>query len=293
MIEGLRTEIPEVFALARRIPRPAVPAAPPIIAAAYGLGVQWLLGGLVRGIVFASLSFAPWVLPGQPPIREAIALFATAAGVAVARRSGGLAGALLLVVFMAAEEASGRLVFAHVNAAFCAAQPGCLQPLAPSFPWPAVGGSLLGLVAARRIRASGTRRSATLLAAALISATFPVVQLLIEPFGLPTGPDAGLRFTVFIAAEFVAAAVAGAALGASSRRPWRAVALFSAVFLLPWSYTLKVWLLEPPPPPFRFELQWQALIPPLYALTLVTAALLARMVVSLRLVGRAGPAADA
>ena len=297
MIEGLRAEIPEVFALAGRIPRPAVPAAGPIIAAAYGLGVQWLTSGLVQGVVFTYLSFATPVLPGQPPIREAIAFLAATAGIAVARRSGGLPAALLLVVFIAAEEASGRIVLAHANAACGATQLGCLQLLQPPpFPWPAVGGALLGLLAARLIRTSGTRRSVALLAAALLAVAFPVVRLLIEPFGQPTGPDAGLKFDIIIAAQIVAAALAGGLLGAGSRRTWRWVTLFAAVYLLPWSYTLKLWLLQPPPLPFTlftFEVQWQMLIPPLYALTLITAALLGRMVVALRKVRRAGEGSSA
>lgn len=298
MIEGLRAEIPEVFALAGRLPRPTVPAARPIIAAAHGLGVQWLAGGLLQGAVFVALSLAPPMILRGPPIYQVVALLATAAGIATARRSGGFAGALLLLAFEAAEMASGWLIFAHMSATFCATQPDCLRPIAPPFPWPLIGGALLGLVAARQLRTGGARRSATLLAAALLAVTFPVVQLLTEPFGLPTGADAGLRWQIFIAAQLITAAIAGAALGVCGRRPWRSVALFSAVYLLPWLVTLRTWAFDAPPLPFTlearwFEVQWPMLIPPITALTLVTAALLARMVASLRRVGRAGPATDA
>ena len=77
----MRAEIPEAFALAARLPRPAVPAAGPIVGAAYGLGVLWLTSGLLQGVVFTYLSLATPVLPAQPPIRETISFLSTAAGV--------------------------------------------------------------------------------------------------------------------------------------------------------------------------------------------------------------------
>lgn len=278
MIEGLRAEFPELFALAARSPRPTVPLAGPLVAALYGLGARWLVGGLLEGVVNVSLTLATPTFETQPPIRETIALLAVAAAVSVARRSGGIRAALLL----GAAIAGGELGSLLLRTRSCQIQVSCGLLVEPPFPWYVVAGAVFGLAGARLVSARRIRWSAPLLAAAVLAVSFPIVRLLIEPFGQPVGADAGVKINVIMASQLTAAVTAGALLGVGGRRLWLSVPIFVAVYVLPSFFYLRLWLSQRPPQPFVLQVEWQMLLPFIYALGLVTGVFLARMATSLR-----------
>ncbi len=282
MIDGLRTEFPELFALAARVPRPIVPPAGPLVAALYGLGARWLVGGLLEGVVNVSLTLATPTFETRPPIRETAALLAVAAAVSIARRSGGIRGALLVGAAIAGGEIGVLLLRAHRYAVLCPTQLNCPPIVEPPFPWYLIAGAVFGLVGVHLVSASGARWSAPLLAAAVLAVSFPIVRLLIEPFGQPVGADAAVKVNVIMASQLTAAVTAGALLGVGGRRLWLSVPIFVAVYVLPSFFYLRLWLSQRPPQPFVLQVEWQMLLPFIYALGLVTGVFLARMARSLR-----------
>ena len=274
--EGLRSEFPAVFAVAGRARRISVPTTSPVIAALYAIGFRWLCASLLQGALTVALLV--WTPPRFDAVllQGALAVVALTGATAVAQRAGGLRASLLFFVAVAAGEIGGQVINAHARERLCAIQLACFDlPAFSRWPWHLLVGSVLGLLLARATVAGASRPSGVLLGASALALAVPLLRLVVEPFGGPIGEDAYRRFIVVQIGTLLAALLAGAIVGRFSRRLWPSLALFVAVFLLPWTYTLRFSILGPHPP-LALERDWLLFAPVFEVSLLITAALISR-----------------
>ncbi len=269
--EGLTSEYPTIAGVLGSIRRPVVPREPWFWAGLTAVGATAITSALLQ---------LPLIVMRTAGLRDpaawASSLFAIAAvaiGAAVGwRAGGGRAVALFVVVHLITPilAVPGAVLFCDRSG-----EGSCLPRLALG-QWRLAAGLVAALIAARLLASGPQGRSAALSAT---GAYFAAQQLLLVPMGaytfglLPAGPaDPMTQVAYFSAAFVVAAAVAGAVLGARGASRWAALAPL-AVIAVNWALTLwPLLFFEQKPAWFLLEL----LMGPLQAAALVVAAALVR-----------------
>lgn len=269
--EGLRQELPEVFAIAARLRRLRFPRMPPLLAAIAALGAQWLSISLLRGLV----SVAYLVLP-LPRLRtaEITELLSWAVGALLAFTSAGRRGAATFAGLALTIEIEKILVGTPGTMVFCerTGRTDCaIEPVQLALSaWPVAAGLVLGLAARRSIQPGRIEPAALALGAGIVALSLPVVRLAIVPFvGLiPEGSSARAAYDWVIGAQVLAAFAMGAIAGRFGRRHLMDAALIGAAYILVWLPQLSSWIRDRPSTMPRFVLaaDWQMFIPVLFAL---------------------------
>ena len=245
--------------------RPSVAPGIPPLAVLYAIGIYWIVSSLATGLLVSAFMFVRFPVSGL--YLPATAFLGSAAATAVALRAGGWRSVLGLSVL--------GLVYGFFlvcNLGFAGAGTSCDPTRVFSGHIAEIIGGVIGLPLALALRRQdGT--SATLLAAALTAVAIPVVRVAYAPFG-PLAGSAGYD-------EYLWAVrlQAGAAIGAGAIVAWRArhalaaLLILAAALLLPWSATLRSWLVDTPFPrtnalvmnlPAIIQTQWQFFLPPIF-----------------------------
>jgi hypothetical protein len=252
---GLRREFPGASAwfagVASRASRPRVSRAGLVWATLAGLGTQALIGVVVGTLVV--IAFQLWPPTGSAdevlvnitsvlpfPASAISGFIGTAAGAAVALRSGSwralVAYTVALVALYLASEAvgwRGRALFCE-RAGELAVLDVCRQrelvdqALAR---WPIAAAVTAGIAGARLIAVRGQGTNAILEAVGLVAVLTPVARLAAASFFEPTGDEAMRGFTAASLVVMAAAALAGHLLIRRGGRPWPGAVAIALVYL--------------------------------------------------------------
>jgi hypothetical protein len=269
LIEGLRAELPEVFALAKRIRRPIVPRMPAWAAALGGLGVRAMTFQLLTGALSLVWAF------GLPSFRtfEATTVIAYSAGAFVAFESAGWRGFLAMAGLATVLWAEQPALSIPSTLEFCANSDvaelqrqgfRCDIPgqVVSGF-WPIALGLALGALGRDRVRQGARGWSVLAIAFGVSALVYPIARLAIVPIvGLiPRGQSAGEVFPWIVGAQVVGALGLGVIVGFWGRRHILDGAVIGAFYLLPWVRQFVLWRQDAAFRGFVFDVDWQAFVP--------------------------------
>ena len=237
--EGLRAEVPELFALARRLPRPTVAATSPWWAALAAIGIAYIAGSLVSAALVPVLSDPRWTGPRPLEIGNALG---TAVGTIVAFRAGRRAGLLRYVGYVVAlaalDLARTLLALQQCGTIFLPLSCDVFDPWrALARHWTGLSGVAVGLLGRDATR-RGTGRTNGLLEGAGAYALGPM--LVITPVGFvqsfPARPSLGegsanAELVAIVALEVLAGSFV---LASRAARPLLAAAALGAVVIAGW-----------------------------------------------------------
>lgn len=260
LIEGLRAELPEVFALASW--RPVVPRMSPWLAALAALGVGTLTTQLLYGahaLVAVTLGLLTF-LPLSPPA-PAETVIGSAVATAFAFGAAGRRGVLAAVSLFSATGIGSFAVRAPALLLFCSRSGPSVPMRAPLFgcelwrivlndAWPAALGIVVGLIASRSLRTGPTGVSVLGLAVGLSALAYPIA-LLVGVLAVGPTPEGAAATALAVRtgeAQMVVAFVVGIFAGVGGRRHVLDGLAIAGLYLLPWlPLAYARWKVSPPP----------------------------------------------
>jgi hypothetical protein len=232
MIDGLRREFPEAFAIARRVPNPRFARVSPIWAVLAAFGAGFFVSAVVTIILSLVFRSTTQGTPGPAPF-ELARLTSTAAALAVAWIAGGRSAVVGYVAILALERLLGlpsqlRFCGQIVDPNFAAAGVCTVSNYLIAL-WPQLLGAVVAFALVRWLRAGPGDRNPTLEAAGVFVIVENVGGTLLnagvgpEAAGSPMWP----LFFLFLA---IAAGIAmGYTILRRARRQWRTFGIIALV----------------------------------------------------------------